>query len=215
MQKNIKEKNFRGVMLTKQLTKIFSQSTARVKTISFHPQKPVFITGLHNGSIKAWDYQSNALMHEFNDHDGSVRTITFHPQGDFFISAGDDKIIRLWDYTRRTLSKKFKGHTDFIRALDFHPTKPWFVSSSDDQTIRIWNFMTGKCLGTATGHSHYIMAVRFLNENSLISGSLDQSLRVWSCEGLIDNTKKSTFVPSIIIKQILSGHDPRHKFNFC
>ncbi|KAF9763708.1 putative coatomer subunit alpha [Nosema granulosis] len=192
-------------MLTKRLTKLFTQETARVKSISFHPQKPVFITGLHNGTIKAWDYQSNACMHDFNDHDGSVRVVTFHPQGDFFISAGDDKIIRLWDYTKRVLSKKFKGHSDFVRALDFHPTKPWFVSSSDDQTIKVWNFMTGKCLGTATGHSHYVMAVRFINESTIISGSLDQSLRLWSCDGLI--TKKSSFVPSVIVKQILNGHD--------
>ncbi|EEQ82216.1 hypothetical protein NCER_101102 [Vairimorpha ceranae BRL01] len=196
-------------MITKNISKLFSQKTTRVKSVDFHPVKPIFIIGLHDGKIQAWDYNSNACIYEFIDSSavekGSIRSIRFHPHGDFFVSCGDDKLIRMWDYTNRKLLKSFKGHSDFIRSVDFHPTKPWIITSSDDQTIKIWNFMTGKCLATATGHSHYVMAAKFLDETTIISGSLDNSIRIWDCKNLLGKNNK--FIPDIFVKQIVQGHD--------
>ncbi|WUR02715.1 coatomer subunit beta [Vairimorpha necatrix] len=196
-------------MIDKKITVLLSQQTTRVKSVDFHPVKPIFIIGLHDGRIQAWDYNSNACIFEFLDtnklEQGSIRSVCFHPHGDFFVSCGDDKLIRMWDYTKRKLLKIFKGHTDFIRSCDFHPTKPWIISASDDQTIKIWNFMTGKCLTTATGHSHYVMSAKFLDENTIISGSLDNSIRIWDCKNLFEKTNK--FVPDVIVKQIVHGHD--------
>ncbi|KAK6089528.1 hypothetical protein P3W45_001527 [Vairimorpha bombi] len=194
-------------MIAKKISKIMSQSTTRVKSVDFHPVKPIFIIGLHDGRIQAWDYNSNACIHEFLDHESSVRSVCFHPHGDFFVSGGDDKKIRMWDYTKRKLLKVFKGHTDFVRSINFHPSKTWIISSSDDQSIRIWNFMTGKCLAQATGHSHYVMSAKFLDDTTIISGSLDNSIRIWDCKNLIEIDKKSKFVPNIIVKQIVQGHD--------
>ncbi|ADM10984.1 WD40 repeat-containing coatomer complex protein [Encephalitozoon intestinalis ATCC 50506] len=194
-------------MTAKDLKKIMEKEASRVKSLSFHPTKPVIISGHHSGSIKAWDYQMGVCIHEFLDHDGSVRAVLFHPRGDFFVSGGDDKVIRVWSYTERRITNKLRGHDDFIRSLDFHPTKPWILSASDDQTIMVWNMLTGKLLATARGHCHYVMAAKFLGEESIVSGSLDQSIRIWDCKGLKEGGKKNSLLPDIVIKQIVDGHD--------
>lgn len=193
--------------MTREMKKVMSQETPRVKALSFHPSKPVVISGHHSGSIRAWDYQMGVCIHEFLDHDGSVRAVLFHPRGDFFVSGGDDKIIRIWSYTERRITNRLRGHDDFVRSLDFHPTKPWILSASDDQTIMIWNMLTGKLLATARGHCHYVMVARFLGDDLIVSGSLDQSIRIWDCKGLKEGGKKSSLLPDIVIKQIVDGHD--------
>lgn len=188
-------------MTNKKINKLISLNLPRVKSISFHPQKPLFIAGLHTGQIKS--YTSEGLnLYTFASHEGSVRSVKFHPNSDFFVSGGDDKIINMFNYTTKDLLHSFKGHSDFIRSLDFHPTKPWIISSSDDQSIKIWNFLTKKLMATATGHSHYIMSAKFFYDKFIVSGSLDQTIRVWEF-----NQSKSKFVPDVIVKQIVQGHD--------
>lgn len=193
-------------MTTKILNKLMEQTTARVKSLTFHPNKPIIISGHHDGVIKAWDYQMNVCVHDFFDHDGSVRAVLFHPRGDFFVSGGDDKIIRIWNYTEKRVTNRLKGHDDFVRSLDFHPTKPWILSASDDQTVMVWSMLTGKLLATARGHCHYVMSAKFLSENLIVSGSLDQSIRIWDCKGLSSGNKKNTLLPDIVIKQVVDGH---------
>ncbi|EQB62191.1 wd40 repeat-containing coatomer complex protein [Vairimorpha apis BRL 01] len=188
-------------MTNKKINKLVSISLPRVKSIDFHPHKSIFIAGLHTGLIKSYTYEGLHL-YTFDFHEGSVRSVKFHPNSDFFISGGDDKIIRMFNYTTKELLHLFKGHADFIRSVDFHPSKPWIISSSDDQSIKIWNFLTKKLIATATGHSHYIMSAKFLNEKFIISGSLDQTIRIWEF-----NQNKSKFVPDVIVKQIIQGHD--------
>lgn len=194
-------------MITKEIGKVMEQETARVKSLTFHPSKPIVVSGHHSGVIKAWDYQMGVCVHDFLEHDGSVRAVLFHPRGDFFVSGGDDKVIRIWNYTERRVTNRLRGHDDFVRSLDFHPTKPWILSASDDQTIMVWNMLTGKLLATARGHCHYVMAARFLGESLIVSGSLDQSIRIWDCRGLAEGGKKSALLPDVVIKQIVDGHD--------
>lgn len=193
--------------MAREVSKVMEQETVRVKSLTFHPNKPIIISGHHNGVIKAWDYQMNVCVHDFLGHDGSVRVVLFHPRGDFFVSGGDDKTIRIWNYTERRITNRLEGHEDYVRSLDFHPTKPWILSASDDQTVMIWNMLTGKLLATARGHCHYVMSAKFLGENLIVSGSLDQTIRIWDCKGLNDTTKKSSLLPDVVVKQIVDGHD--------
>ncbi|TBU08419.1 WD40 domain-containing protein, partial [Hamiltosporidium magnivora] len=187
------------------------KKTQRVKSVAFHHTKPILLTAHHTGTIKAYDYQTSSLIHEFNDHEGPVRTIIFHPFINIFVSGGDDCIIRIWSYNERKIITKLKGHTDYIRCLDFHPNLPWILSSSDDQTIKIWNFQSYKLLATLTGHSHYVMSAKFLTQDYIISASLDQSLRLWDCKSLKTPKNKKSIdilkVPEVIVRQILDGHE--------
>lgn len=187
------------------------EELARVKSITFHPQKKIVIAGLHNGKIQGWDYLYKSKVFELEEHEGPVRVVVFHHLIERFVSGGDDCLIRLWNYKTRTVESIFKGHTDYIRSLEFHKTLPWILSASDDQTVRIWNFQSKKQIACLTGHTHYVMCARFITDSLLVTVSLDQTIRVWDYSALTTKSQKTVMdmlgVPEVILKHITDGHD--------
>lgn len=83
-------------MLTK-----FESKSARVKGLSFHPERTWILAALHNGEIQLWDYAMSSLVHRFIDHVGPVRGINFHKTQPLFVSGGDDYLIKVWDLKSR------------------------------------------------------------------------------------------------------------------
>ncbi|EPR78612.1 Coatomer alpha subunit, partial [Spraguea lophii 42_110] len=174
----------------------FEAETSRVKSIAFHRHKPVILLGFHSGLVQAWDYLLCKPVLNFVSHEGPVRSVIFHPNADIFATGGDDCKIRLWNYHTRKVMHVFKGHKDYIRDLDFHPNKPWLLSASDDQTIKIWDIQSYKLIATLSGHTNYVMSAKFFNVDYVVSGSLDETIRIWNCSAL--NKINKSKIPNIL-----------------
>lgn len=54
---------------------------------------------------------------------------------------------------------------------------------SSTATIRLWNLDTYECLREFHGHSNYIYSIALLSESLFISGSEDNTIRMWSLTG--------------------------------
>lgn len=201
-------------MMSKQIVEVFRKTTTRVKSIAFHPTNPVMITANHCGTVYVWNIFYQQVISVLREHSGSVRCVKIHPSGEIFATAGDDKIIRIWNYKTRKVVQLLKGHTDYVRSIDFHPTKPWLVSGSDDCTVRVWNIYTGEQLSSSTGHTHYVMSVLFVDDNHILSGSLDHTIGVWNCSNLFE--KKKFMVPDVVLLQTIEAHSKgvNHMFQY-
>lgn len=190
---------------------VMEEETQRVKSIAFHPGKPVVLVALHNGKIQGWNYTYKTILFELAEHEGPVRVVIFHRLIELFASAGDDCLIRLWNYKTRKVESVLKGHTDYVRSLEFHSEHPWILSASDDQTVRIWNFQSKKQLACLTGHTHYVMCARFISSSLFASVSLDQTIRIWDYSALTTKSQASVLdmlgIPEVLLKHIVDGHD--------
>jgi division protein 1 len=69
-------------------------------------------------------------------------------------------------------------YQDFVGGVQF-----WgyaLVSGSGDGGVRMWDMRTGQAHRTLLGHTAPVTCVQF-DENHIISGSLDKSIRVRAC----------------------------------
>eukprot|EP00755_Sulcionema_specki_P007651 Sspe_Gene.38825::Locus_18724_Transcript_4_4_Confidence_0.429_Length_2048::g.38825::m.38825 len=97
----------------------------------------------------------------------------------------DDCDIYVWDMTNlNQIAHSLEGHTDRVSTIAVGPwneTQP--VSGSVDKTIIIWDLAMGRRpVRILKGHTMMVKSV-LLTRSFIISGSTDQSLRVWSWDG--------------------------------
>ena len=53
------------------------------------------------------------------------------------------------------------------------------MSGSEDNTWKVWNVNTGVCERTLEGHSNDVQCLIQLADGRVVSGSRDQTLKVW------------------------------------
>lgn len=80
-----------------------------------------------------------------------------------------------------------EGHTNFVRPLCWHNEIPWILLSGGwDSNIKIWNTTNSVCLQTLIDHHSdiYAIASHQSKPNLFITGSRDNSLRMWEFRDL-------------------------------
>jgi WD40 repeat protein len=92
-------------------------------------------------------------------------------------SGGGDKTVRIWNLTTNTCKFNLTGHTWNVFGLK-QITFNILASGSYDRTIKLWDITSGQLIRTLTGHTSFIWySVDLLNSQTLVSGSLDQSIK--------------------------------------
>ncbi|PCH40710.1 coatomer beta' subunit [Wolfiporia cocos MD-104 SS10] len=162
--------------------KLFSRSD-RVKGVDFHPTEPWLLTGLYNGTVNVYNYETGAIVKTFEVSEVPVRCARFIPRKNWFVAGSDDFQLRVFNYNTHEKVTAFEAHPDYIRCLTVHPTASIVLTGSDDMTIRAWDWdKQWRCIQTYEGHTHYIMniAVNPKDPNTFASSCLDRTVKMWS-----------------------------------
>ena len=85
--------------------------------------------------------------------------------------------------------KQFKAHTYCINRIKQSPFNNSYVATiSSDNETKIWNVATSNgnwsLIQTFTGHTKDVFGFEWINEDTLATGSLDGTIKLWSiCTG--------------------------------
>jgi WD40 repeat protein len=153
----------------------------RVKSISYHAEKPWMIISFYSGHVAIWKQDKS---YRFAVSPGFVVRASTFLRDDIWVAASDDNHIRAFNHDGK-LVHKFQAHDDYIRSLEVHPTLPYLLSASDDMKVRLWDIeLNYECIRTFQGHIHYVMQVRLNpnNTNEFATASLDRTIKFWSLE---------------------------------
>jgi len=129
-------------------------------------------------SICHWTLDDNRLLTTLKGHGAGVTALALDHKGCTLISSGDDRLIKLWNLATGEQQKVIAAHRDRISALAIHPNGNLFASSSEDGTVKLWDLWTGQ-LQTRLRHAWGVRAIGFSPDGRLVSGSADETVRIW------------------------------------
>jgi len=174
--------------------------------------------------IKLWDIERNKEIFLFGQEE-KITCLAFSSDGKRAVSGGSEKTIRVWQVHSWQQQLCLKGHDDEVTNVAFSFDGTSILSGSRDKTVRLWNtkidnkfsfknlFSKQLCKFKFKGHSGAVKCVAFSPDGKkAVSGSADQSIRVWDCltgKPLLCLEKHSNSVDSVTFspdgKTILSG----------
>jgi WD40 repeat protein len=98
---------------------------------------------------------------------------------DIIFSGSEDKNGRIWDKRSAKCEILLTGHSRGITQIDYDQINRRVITSSNDKTIKLWDIRKNKEIRTLVGHSNAVYAIAF-DQTKLISGSKDNSIRMWN-----------------------------------
>lgn len=170
------------------------------------------LTGCYDNTVNLWDVSGKHLL-TIPGHAGPLKAVAWISIKDKigrFTTASQDQTVMIWEWNIETNSVDCiyvcKGHERGIDSLAVSPSRKLLASGSWDTMLKIWscesydddetankkakgeNGETRTPITTLSGHREAISAVQWLDEDTLLTGSWDHTLRVWD---LSTNTIKS------------------------
>jgi WD40 repeat protein len=104
-------------LLTRQGTLIQTLPDSKeVQCAAFHPDLPLLLLGLPDGSVRIWDKNSRQTTSSFKNHAFAVLRIRIGPTGHVFVSSidGTASVVTLDDKLAVVSSIKLSGHNDDV-----------------------------------------------------------------------------------------------------
>ncbi|KAH0793349.1 ribosome biogenesis protein WDR12 [Histomonas meleagridis] len=222
--------NFLRQSLSQAIQK-YGISTENVIPIEFFPAfKPP--TPVDEGSVEAWI--SSLKIHDKNLlgslYDGSIflneQRFRYNEQeqsplkcvswlGANGAVAGDlDGCVTYFDFESNN-HKKFTLHNDAIYSIATYPSiDHLFVTGCADGSISMWSTSEGgSLLSPFVGHSDTIQTLQWVDQNTLVSASLDRTIRFWDVNAQQEKSllSASCGILTVAVRGplIITGHPDR------
>ncbi|GAV53393.1 hypothetical protein ZYGR_0AI06770 [Zygosaccharomyces rouxii] len=167
------------------LQNIFNFHRCPIVAIKWNENATHFITtDVENVTILWNAITGTALQHfELRDQPSTTESLGVDVEwieDDKFVIPGSQGSLVVYQMDENKPIGKLLGHRGAISVLEFNSHNRMLLSASDDHTLRIWRGGSCNSSNSFYGHSQSIIAASWIDEDNIISASMDGSVRVWS-----------------------------------
>jgi WD40 repeat protein/energy-coupling factor transporter ATP-binding protein EcfA2 len=137
----------------------------------------------------------------FREHEDGVRSVAVAENINKLFSCSDDGTVKIWDINKpeqkpEILNSGSYGKNGF-RCLAISPNENTLAAGTFNGNILYWNIkQNNPALRTLDNHTSIVNKICFIDNNTLVSGSSDRTLRLWHLDQNDD--------PSIVMKKFNS-----------
>jgi hypothetical protein len=166
--------------------------TEAIHDVSLSADGRLGLSASDDHTVRLWDLAAGREIQRYEGHADTVTSVAIAPNGRWVLSGSSDHTLRFWDLQAGHELRCLTGHTNWInsavigadgrRALTGGggEVKEGRFSDGDDTTVRLWDVVAGQELHCFRGHTASVTSVALSADGSrAVSGSLDQTVRVW------------------------------------
>ncbi|MDZ7966360.1 MAG: hypothetical protein RM368_15510 [Nostoc sp. DedSLP03] len=159
---------------------ILKKHTGWVTCLSFSKDGKLLASGSEDKTIKLWE-RDGRFFNEM-DNKSLVKSLAFSPDGEVLVSGDDEKTIKLWSIHKTHPIMELPKQEDSVTSVDFSPDGKRFVSASG-RRITLWE-RNGRLIKIFPNlHTALVNSVKFLDNNTIASGSDDKTIKNWRIDG--------------------------------
>ncbi|NKE62888.1 hypothetical protein FXN61_41670 [Lentzea sp. PSKA42] len=147
-----------------------------LRAVAWHPHRQIFaVAGEDNLAVNSMDRTLCSFT-----AGKCFTSIAWHPEQDVLAAGCDDATIMLFRLADDLVKVgELRGHADWIRAVAWSQDGRSLLTASWDGTARVWDSATSGQRTALLGHSGPVTAALWLPDGTVITGSLDRTVRYW------------------------------------
>jgi serine/threonine protein kinase len=154
------------------------------------------ISGSDDHLLRLWNLDTGRELRCFDGHTDSVTAAAIAPNGRWVLSGSSDHNVRLWQVESGRELRRFAGHASWVNSVAIAADGRRILTGSGgeirdgrfadgaDTTLRLWDAAEGAELRCLKGHTASVTSVALSPDGRhALSGSLDQTVRLWELPG--------------------------------
>ena len=175
--KNPEQKRFKKYKTTKEI--IFPTTSYNISCCRGETKNLVSIFGFNEISI--YDTLTDTEISKFNSVvSEKISTGIIRNDGKLILTGDDTGKILIHEIVTKNLIRKYSAHNLGITSIDIDSSLVKFISASRDCSFKYFNMISEKPIKEYKKcHNDSIMVNKFLDENTILTGSHDKTLKLW------------------------------------
>ncbi|MCL7024782.1 hypothetical protein MKW94_011560 [Papaver nudicaule] len=163
----------------------------------------------YDGAVQLWDASTGQGFARYKEHDSRIWSVDFSQMDPMKLASGsDDCSVKLWSLNERKSTCTIRSVAN-VCCVQFSPYSPYLMAfGSADHKIHCYDLRNTRmpwC--TLAGHGRAVSYVKFLDHETLVSASTDNTLKLWDLNQTISGAV-STNACSLTFK----GHTNEKNF---
>ena len=144
----------------------------------------IISSGSKDCNLRLWNRNTGECLNVLKGHTGSIEHLVLMSNTNKIVSGSMDKLIKIWDVLSGSCLNTLKGHVSSLTNLLWLENRRMLISSSFMGEIYLWPLFNQK-YQRLKGHSDRISCLLLLNDRTLLSGSEDNSIKIWDMSLLV------------------------------
>jgi len=176
---------------------VLAKVDSNIFALQYLPNKKQLAIGTMSGGVNFIDVEEKRLIHQFNP--ACKATFDFFLKNNQLYIATENGDLVVYDVELKEIINKFKISDKSLRSLSYNEVNSQLAIGSSDHNIYIFDIETNEVLYKLSNHKNSVFSVKWLNQNTIASGSRDAHLNIWENNTLLKSLPAHNYTINHIV----------------